>query len=75
MATVGHLVTMLGVLAFYFMLLESKLERKIQANLATLVPRFNKRALYYIAKLIFFKLTLVAIQHLPTKNSLRVVLQ
>lgn len=75
MATVGHLVTMLGVLAFYFMLLESKLERKIQANLATLVPRFNKRALYYIAKLIFFKLTLVTIQYLPTKNSLRVVLQ
>lgn len=54
MATVGHLVTMIGVLGFYFMLLDSKIEKKTTVNLSTLVPRFNKRHNYYIGKTINF---------------------
>lgn len=57
MSTVGHFVTMLGVLSFYFMILDSHLEKKIQVYLHTLTPRFNKRSLYYLGKLILFKQT------------------
>lgn len=56
MATAGHLVTMLGVLSFYFMILDSKMEKKITGYLHTLVARFNKRCVYYLGKLINFKL-------------------
>lgn len=55
MASVGHMVTMSGVLAFYFMLLDSHLECKMFSYLHTIVPRFNKRALYYIGKIIHFR--------------------
>jgi hypothetical protein len=56
MATAGHLVTMLGALAFYFMILDSKIEKKITGYLHTLVARFNKRCVYYLGKLVNFKL-------------------
>ncbi len=56
MATAGHLVTMLGALSFYFMILDSKMEKKITGYLHTLVARFNKRCVYYLGKLINFKL-------------------
>ena len=55
MATVGHLVTMAGVLGFYFMLLDSHFEKKLKVYLNTIVPRFNKRILYYIAKFIIIE--------------------
>lgn len=54
MATVGHLVTMSGVMFFYLMLLDSHLEKKLYIYLNTLIPRFNKRVLYYLGKLINF---------------------
>lgn len=56
MSTAGHFVTMFGVLAFYFMIFDSKLEKKLAAYLHTLVARFNKRCIYYLGKLIHFKL-------------------
>ena len=54
MATVGHLVTMIGVLAFYVMILDSHLEHKVTSYLVSLVPRLNKRVSYYLNKLLNF---------------------
>jgi heme/copper-type cytochrome/quinol oxidase subunit 1 len=54
MSTTGHFITMIGVLGFYFMILDSKLEKKFTIYLMTLVARFNKRANYYIGKFISF---------------------
>lgn len=65
MATAGHFVTMLGVFAFYCMLLDSKLEKKTTAIFATLVPRFAKRVSYYLGKLIHFKLSIESNKFLP----------
>jgi heme/copper-type cytochrome/quinol oxidase subunit 1 len=56
MATAGHFITMLGVLAFYLMLLDSKLEKKVTVVLTALISRLNKRILYYISKLIWISL-------------------
>jgi uncharacterized membrane protein len=66
MATVGHFITMLGVVGFYCMLLDSKLEKKIVALLHTIVARFNKRALYYLGKLVFFKVNACSNKTLPS---------
>ena len=74
MATVGHFITMLGVFAFYCMILDSKLERKTAAILHTLVPRFNKRPLYYLGKLVYFKLSAAAAKYLPSWRAQRVIL-
>ena len=52
MATAGHFITMLGVCAFYALLIEAHLERKVSLFLHTLIPRFNKRVVYYLYKLL-----------------------
>ena len=70
MATAGHFITMLGVLALYFMLFDSKLEKKVAAYLFTLIARFNKRSLYYLAKIIRFYITRSSNAVLPSKQSL-----
>ena len=54
MATVGHLVTMIGVLAFYIMILDSHIEHKVTSYMISLVPRLNKRVSYYLNKLLNF---------------------
>ena len=56
MSTAGHLVTMIGVLSFYFMLLDSHIEKKITTMVVSLVPRINKRPNYYLNKLISLKI-------------------
>lgn len=55
MATVGHLVTMIGVLAFYIMILDSHIEHKVASAPVFIVPRLSKRASYYFSKIINFQ--------------------
>ena len=66
MATVGHLVTMLGVISFYTMLFESHLEKKTTVFIYHIVARFNKRVLYYLYKYIYIYLTTKAIALVPS---------
>ncbi len=73
MATAGHFVTMLGVLSFYFMILDSKMEKKMVGYLHSLVARFNKRALYYLGKIINFKLQKDVNNYIPSYRSLRLL--
>jgi heme/copper-type cytochrome/quinol oxidase subunit 1 len=51
-STAGRFFSMIGVLFFYFMLFDSKLEKKKRNNieLSFLIPRFSKRCLYYCNK-------------------------
>lgn len=55
MSTAGHFITMLGVAAFYLMLLDSKLEKKLTTLIISLISRLNKRINYYIFKQIFLR--------------------
>jgi uncharacterized membrane protein len=71
MSTVGHFLTMLGVVYFFFLLFESKLEKKATILLASLIARFNKRANYYLAKLINFKLQAQELGILPSKTAIK----
>lgn len=56
MSSVGHFLTMLGVIAFYCMFFDSKLEGKLSLDDATVVPRYSKRCLLFINKQINFRL-------------------
>ena len=68
MSTVGHFITMSGVLFFYLMLLDSHFEKKLYIYLHTIVPRFNKRALYYLGKLINFNVNQNLYSIVPDKK-------
>ena len=67
MATVGHFITMLGVLAFYTAIFEAHLEKKITYYLFSLIPRLNKRICYYLLKLINLQLQAKAVT--PNKKT------
>ncbi|MBL0271451.1 MAG: hypothetical protein IPP99_22900 [Chitinophagaceae bacterium] len=72
MATAGHFITMLGVLSFYFMILDSKLEKKMVGYLHSLVARFNKRALYYLGKIVQLKLQKDLVSFVPSAKALEI---
>lgn len=69
MSTVGHFITMIGVLAFYTVLFEAHLEKKITTYLFSLVPRLNKRICYYLLKLINLQIILNNISLIPNKKT------
>jgi len=68
MSTAGHFVTMVGVIAFYIMILDSKLEKKTTIYLHSLVARFNKRTNYSVGKLIKNILNSNSIRYYFSKN-------
>ena len=51
MASVGHLVTMIGILFFFIMLLDSHIERRVAVYSTLGVPRWYKRVNYYTFKI------------------------
>jgi heme/copper-type cytochrome/quinol oxidase subunit 1 len=51
MASVGHLVTMIGVIFFFIMLLDSHIERRVAVYSTLGVPRWYKRVNYYTFKI------------------------
>jgi len=68
MATAGHFVTMTGVLAFYIMFIDSHREKKIGLPLSLMVPRLNKRVLYYIHKIIYLYHATKKAKNMPSKT-------
>jgi cytochrome c oxidase subunit 1 len=51
MASVGHFVTLVGVLFFFCMLLDSHIERRVAVSSNLGIPRWHKRINYYIFKI------------------------
>ena len=76
MASVGHFLTLLGVIAFYTTLLESHVEKKIGVYFHTIIARFNKRALYYLYKIVYYQYLQKSLSVLPSwsiQKSYRVI--
>jgi len=69
MATAGHFITMLGVLAFYSAIFESHFEKKVITYFFSLVPRVNKRVNYYSLKNIVLQNVIKTTSALPSKRS------
>ena len=56
MSTSGHFITLIGVVFFFFMFLDSHIERKLAIPSSLSIPRFNKRISYYIFKINYLSL-------------------
>lgn len=69
MATAGHLITMTGVLFFYIMLYDSHKEKKVTTPLNFMIPRINKRILYYLHKIVFLLNNKKLFKNLPSKKT------
>ena len=68
MSTAGHFVTLVGVLFFFLMLLDSHIERRIATPISLGIPRWNKRISYYIFKIRYLQLTSKKLNRLPNYN-------
>ena len=68
MATVGHFITLTGVLFFFIMLLDSHIERRVGTPLTLGIPRWHKRVLYYVFKIRYLQYVNKKINRLPNSN-------
>ena len=53
LATTGHGITLMGVIFFFLMIFDSHLEKVMSLNTTYGIPRFHKRAQYYIFKVAY----------------------
>lgn len=65
MSTSGHFITLVGIIFFFIMLLDSHIERRIATPLSLGVPRWNKRISYYIFKIRFMQHSNKKLMRLP----------
>lgn len=68
MATVGHFITLTGVLFFFLMLLDSHIERRVGTPLALGIPRWHKRVVYYIFKIRYLQYVNKRLSRLPNSD-------
>lgn len=73
MASVGHFITLVGIVFFFFMLLDSHIERRVAVHSTLGIPRWHKRALYYVFKIRYLQLVSKKINRLPN-SSIRTLL-
>ena len=73
MASVGHFTTLIGIIFFFFMLLDSHVDKKIAVHSTLGMPRWHKRIIYYIYKIRYLQIANKAINRLPN-SSIRLTL-
>ena len=65
MASVGHFITLIGVVFFFFMLLDSAIERRVATHSTLGIPRWHKRVNYYMFKIRYLLLVKKNLNGLP----------
>lgn len=73
MATAGHLVTLVGVMFFFFMILDSHIERRVATPTTLGIPRWHKRVQYYVFKIRYLQYTNKKLYRLPNYNVRRLL--
>lgn len=68
MASVGHFVTMVSMIFFFIMLLDSHIERRVATHNTLGLPRWHKRIIYYLFKIRYLQLTAKKINRLPNSE-------
>lgn len=68
MATVGHMVTLVGVLFFFICILDSHIERRVGTPISLGIPRWHKRVLYYIFKIRYIQYMSKKVIRLPNSE-------
>lgn len=65
MASVGHLTTLIGIIFFFIMLLDSHIERRVAVHSTLGIPRWHKRVNYYMFKIRYLMHVKKQLQGLP----------
>ena len=73
MSTSGHFITLIGVVFFFFMFLDSHIERKLAIPSSLSIPRFNKRISYYIFKINYLSLITKKNKRIPNFNIQKII--
>jgi hypothetical protein len=73
MSSTGHFITMVSVVFFFLMLLDSHMERRIATHSTLGVPRWHKRILYYIFKIRYLQLMSKKLNRLPNSKIRRIL--
>lgn len=68
MATVGHFITLLSLIFFFLMLLDSHIERRVAIHNTLGLPRWHKRIIYYIFKIRYIQLMNKKLNHIPNQS-------
>lgn len=66
MASCGHLITLVGVLFFFLMILDSHIERRVSVSSTLGLPRWHKRVQYYFFKIAYIQKATQANSILPS---------
>ena len=65
MSTSGHFITLIGILFFFIMLLDSHIEKRVSIATNLGIPRWYKRASYYIFKIRYLQLVNKKVSKIP----------
>lgn len=65
MASVGHFTTLVGIVFFFAMLLDSHIERRVATPSTLGIPRWHKRVLYYTFKVRYLQHVSKKLTRLP----------
>lgn len=68
MASLGHFVTLVSLIFFFIMLLDSHLEKKIMIYSTLGLPRWHKRISYYLFKIRYLQLVSKRLNRLPNSK-------
>ncbi|MCB1712553.1 MAG: hypothetical protein KDH96_08805 [Candidatus Riesia sp.] len=68
MASVGHFITLMGVIFFFFMFFDTHYEKKITASSTLGLPRWYNRVIYYVFKICYLNLQEKILARIPSRN-------
>jgi heme/copper-type cytochrome/quinol oxidase subunit 1 len=68
MASVGHLTTLIGVMFFFLMLLDSHIERRVAVHSTLGIPRWHKRVQYYLFKIRYLQYVNKRLTRIPNSK-------
>jgi len=69
MASVGHFTTLIGITFFFFMLLDSHIDRRVVVHSTLGIPRWHKRIQYYLFKIRYLQFVNKRLNRLPKSNA------
>lgn len=68
MATTGHFITLLGIIFFFFMLLDTHLNQRLYLSPTLGIPRWHKRSQFYSCKTAYLQISQHSVAYLPIFN-------
>ena len=68
MSTVGHIITLMSIIFFFLMVVDSNIERRAHTPSILGVPRWHKRVSYYLFKNKYIQMSVDKMRSIPNKT-------